>query len=241
MATKKQQPETKVIKGYKGFDKNLKCRDKQYALNSEFSEPDAVICEKGIHFCEHPLDILAYYPAADSRFAEVEGTGKTVDHPNEDSKIACTHLKVKDELSLHALINAAVSFVFERTVKTKEKNNDVVNKQCGNTLNSGAASNSGERGAASNSGYRGAASNSGESGAAFTIGNYSTAITDAKDSVAVGVGYKNKAMGNIGNWIVLAERKDNLEILDIKAVIVDGKTIKANTFYSLIKGQFVAD
>jgi len=78
--TKKETTHT-VIKGFKGFDKNLKCRDKQYALNSEFTEDDAIVCEKGIHFCQNPLDVFSYYNPAESRFAEVEGSGKTVDHP----------------------------------------------------------------------------------------------------------------------------------------------------------------
>jgi len=328
MATKKQPSKKaevpKVIKGYKGFDKDLKCRNKQYELNKEFTEEDAKICEHGIHFCENPLDIFSYYSPATSRFAEVEGSGKTdrKEGKNEDTKVSCTHLKIGAEISLHNIIESGIKFIFERTTKTKVKHNAVDKKQSSNSGYKGASSNSGSYGASSNSGYKGASSNSGsygassnsgengassnsgengassnsgsygassnsgsygassnsgengassnsgengassnsgsygassnsgsygassnsgENGAAFTIGNDSTAATDAKNSVAVAVGYQNRAKGNVGSWIVLAERNDEYEILSVQSVKVDGKKIKADTFYSLIKGKFVAD
>ena len=46
------------MKGYKGFDKNLKCRGFQYEIGKEFEEdvkPEC--CERGFHFCEYPLDV----------------------------------------------------------------------------------------------------------------------------------------------------------------------------------------
>jgi hypothetical protein len=177
------------------------------------------ICEYGLHFCENPFDVFGYYPPSNSRYAEVESSGETQNH-NEDTKICTTHLKIKGELSLHAYIKAGIDFIFSRTTLIKENINTEKNKQ---------ASNSGERGAASNSGY---------SGAAFTNGLYSSAETDAPKSIAVAIGYKNKAKGNKGSWIVLAERNDKEEILDVQAKLVDGKEIKEHTFYQLIKGKF---
>jgi hypothetical protein len=113
----------------------------------------------------------------------------------------------------------------------------------------GAASNSGDRGAASNSGYSGAASNSGDSGAAsnsgdrgaaFSIGTYSSAATLKDNTIACAVGYQNKASGSLGAWIVLAEWNDDGEVIkSVKTAKVDGKTIKADTFYTLKKGKFV--
>ena len=49
------------FKGYKGFSKGLVCRGKQYAENTVFEEPSAVICKKGMHYCENPFDVLDYY------------------------------------------------------------------------------------------------------------------------------------------------------------------------------------
>ena len=48
--------------GFKGFEKGLICRGKQYAENTVFEEPEAKLCERGMHFCENPLDVLEYYP-----------------------------------------------------------------------------------------------------------------------------------------------------------------------------------
>lgn len=62
-----------AIEGYKGFDKNLRCRDFQYEIGETYEEKDAVVCEKGFHFCEDPFDVFSYYPPSDcSRYCEVE-------------------------------------------------------------------------------------------------------------------------------------------------------------------------
>lgn len=71
--------EQKVITGFKGFDKNFKCRDHQYKVG-EISEIETdkklVVCpsdgttEGGLHFCENPLDVFKYYEPSESRFAE---------------------------------------------------------------------------------------------------------------------------------------------------------------------------
>ena len=49
----------KIIKGYKGFDKDLRCRNKQYAVGETFTEKDAKLCERGLHFCENPHDVFS--------------------------------------------------------------------------------------------------------------------------------------------------------------------------------------
>jgi hypothetical protein len=107
----------------------------------------------------------------------------------------------------------------------------------------GAASNSGDRGAASNSGYSGAASNSGYRGAAFSIGNYSSAETNKKDTFAVALGIECKAKGIIGSWLTLSEWKEteNNEwvMKNVKSTKIDGKKLKADTFYKLENGKFI--
>jgi len=65
------------MKGYKGFNKGLICRGKKYEENTVFEESNAEICRSGMHFCENPFDVLAYYPfvsdnAELNEFAEVE-------------------------------------------------------------------------------------------------------------------------------------------------------------------------
>ena len=83
-------------------------------------------------------------------------------------------------------------------------------------------------------GYQGAASATGDQGAASATG---------KSSVAVSTGINGKAMGAIGCAICLVERGEwdgeTYPIVSIKAAIVDGKHIKADTWYTLENGEFV--
>ena len=64
-----------------------------------------------------------------------------------------------------------------------------------------------------------------------------------KDSVAAVFGFGSRARGALGCAIVVAERGDwNGEthpLIGIKAVIVDGETIKPDTWYTLQGGEFV--
>lgn len=42
---------TETIKGFKGFDKDLKCRGYQYELGQDFQEEGKIeACSKGFHF-----------------------------------------------------------------------------------------------------------------------------------------------------------------------------------------------
>ena len=118
------------------------------------------------------------------------------------------------------------------------------------TGNYGAASATGYRGAASATGYRGAASATGDHGAASATGDQGAASATGyrgaasatgKDSIALAAGYGCKAKGAIGCWIVLAERGewngDTYPIKEVKAFEVDGKKVKADTWYMLVNGQ----
>lgn len=95
------------MKGYKGFNKGLICRGKQYAENTIFEEPKAEICEKGMHFCENPFDVLAHYSFVDddgelNEFAEVEALDET---ETDDNRKYCTKkLKIGAKLSLAEFI-----------------------------------------------------------------------------------------------------------------------------------------
>ena len=209
----------KKIIAYKGFDKDLKCRDFQYEIGKEYIHKGKVEpCESGFHACEYPLDVFQYYNPAGSRFAEVEAAGEIV--PHED-KICCEKIKIKTELTLGALIQAAVKFTFDRVKLTKENH---VEKE------KEAASATGDWSAAAATGYRGAAA---------ATGNYGAASATGKESIACGLGFRCKAKGAKGCWLVIAEIDDYGRILLVRTVKVDGKDIKADTWYTLQDGQFV--
>ena len=52
----------KKIKGYKGFNSDMTCRDFQYEVGKEYQTDKAKTCETGFHFCENPFDVWGYYP-----------------------------------------------------------------------------------------------------------------------------------------------------------------------------------
>ena len=114
------------------------------------------------------------------------------------------------------------------------------------TVNSGigsAAVNSGIQSAAVNSGFQSAAVNSGTRSAAVNSGTGSAAEVSNGDSVAIVTGYNSKAKAGLGSAIVIAERGDwngkTYPLNNIKAAIVDGEKIKADTWYTLKNGEFV--
>ena len=108
-----------------------------------------------------------------------------------------------------------------------------------NTGNQSAATNTGNQSAATNTGNQSAATNTGYQSAATNTGDWSAATVEGKESVAIVTGYKSKAKGAIGCWIVLTERDDEMHILDVKAVRVDGDKIKPDTFYMLSGGEIM--
>lgn len=80
------------MKTYKGFDKDLKCRDFQYEIGKKYEEKEAKACEKGFHACANPLNVLQYYPPChENRYCEVEQDGDFSEN-GDDSKIASTKI-----------------------------------------------------------------------------------------------------------------------------------------------------
>ena len=100
-----------MIKAYKGFNKDLKCRGMQYEVGKNYEEPNAKVCIEGLHSCEYPLDVFNYYPPADGRYCEVEADGAIDRHVNGDSKMASTKLHIGVEIGLKGIIEVGVKFV----------------------------------------------------------------------------------------------------------------------------------
>src|SRR3990167_8949485 len=107
------------MKGFKGFSKDLKCKGFQFEEGKTYKTDEVKIFEKGFHFCENPIDCFSYYVPADSRFFEVEGTGN-IETKGDDSKVACSEIHIEVEMTLNALIQGAVKFVFDRATWMKE-------------------------------------------------------------------------------------------------------------------------
>ena len=107
------------MKGFKGFDKDLRCHGMQYAIRETAKHSGTVrMCNSGLHFVEHPLDALTYYPLhKDSRYAEIEADGVS-SQTEKDSKRVAQSLIVTAELKIPALIKAAVEFTFQKAKPT---------------------------------------------------------------------------------------------------------------------------
>ena len=196
-----ENEKTTVI-GYKGFDKDWKCRDFQYEVGKEYETEEATLCKKGFHFCENPHDVFTYYTPGESRFAIVEAQNVTDEKEENDSKRVCKKIRIKAEISVSQLCKMAVSVFFERFgFKKKVESADTNNAgDCG-AANAGycGAANAGYKGAA-NAGYKGAA-NAGDCGAA-NAGNYGAA--NAGDCGAANAGdYGAANAGDCGATAVL--------------------------------------
>ena len=221
------------MKCFKGFDKDLKCRDFQYEIGKEYSEEKADICNYGFHACEFPMDVFNYYPPSDSRYCEVEleaNNQKSSDY----SKRVGKKISVKAEIGIAGIIKAGVEYIKEQVNWEDDK--------ATNTGDQSAATNTGNQSAATNTGYQSAATNTGYQSAATNTGNQSAAIVEGKESIALATGIDSKAKGKIGCFIVLAEWKEidnEYHIVDVKSAKVDGENIKEDTFYTLKDGKFV--
>ena len=101
------------MKAYKGFDKDLKCRDFQFEVGKEYTEDKASLCDCGFHACEYPLDCLGYYQPSHSRYCEVE-IDDNGERQNDDTKVCGTRIKIGAEIGVPGLVKAAIEYVTER-------------------------------------------------------------------------------------------------------------------------------
>lgn len=212
------------MKAFKGFDKNLKCRDFQYEIGKEYQENEASLCNKGFHACEYPLDCFFYYEPANSRFCEVE-LDATDERKSNDSKVCGSKIKIDAEIGIPGLVKAAIEYVTERTnlsgrhhSKTKQKANISI----------------GDYSANSSIGY---------GSANLTTGADSRNNGEGEHNICIGWGKDNKCKGSVGCFLVLSEwgEWDGEKFPFIGAIMVevDGKKMKADTFYKLENGKII--
>lgn len=212
-----------VITSYKGFDKNMKCRGFQYEVGKEY-EMDGEIkcCKQGFHACKSPLEVWDYYDMLNSRFAEVEQSGK-IDEEEKSTKVCSSHIKIKAELKLADIINIGVEWLKDITSPSKVKTDGELND---------------------NGDQRKQIGSSGDSAQIGSSGDYAQIDSTGEDSVIMCAGNSSIAKAKVGSWITLAEwkwsdkKKRNVPVC-VKTEYVDGENIKADTWYQLKNGEFV--
>ena len=237
------------MKAYKGFNKDMTCTPKgksfQYKEGETYHEDEAVLCEKGFHACERPLDVFGYYAPGTSVYHEVDLEDVSAER-KEDTKFCGKTIKIGAKMDITGLVKAQFDYVKSHTTTedTDPKKANAGNYGAANAGNCGAANagnygaaNAGNYGAA-NAGYCGAA-NAGNCGAAISrgeaiVGEYSVAVARGDEKC------KNRVKGKIGSILVIAlENDEDFEIKDFAVGIVDGEKIKADTWYMVKNGQLV--
>ncbi|EBO2425324.1 hypothetical protein RIY74_003974 [Salmonella enterica] len=113
---------TKEIVTFKGFNKDLTCRDFQFAIGETFHHDGKVeACGSGFHACECPFDVFSYYPPAESRYAETISFG-VIDREEEgDTKIASASITIKSELTLPQFIQRGIEWIWSKIDKSLEQ------------------------------------------------------------------------------------------------------------------------
>ncbi|MJA72365.1 hypothetical protein DKU53_12365 [Salmonella enterica subsp. enterica] len=242
---------TKEIVTFKGFNKDLTCRDFQFAIGETFHHDGKVeACGSGFHACECPFDVFSYYPPAESRYAETISFG-VIDREEEgDTKIASASITIKSELTLPQFIQRGIEWIWSKIDKSLEQQimtgdqsaatNTGDRSAATNTGDWSAATNTGDRSAATNTGDWSAATNTGDQSAATNTGDQSAAEVSGSQSVAASLGIEGKARASEGGAIVLCYRDEDGELIHIRASKVGENGIMPDIWYQLNEdGEFV--
>ena len=192
-----------VIKSYKGFDKDMKCRDFQYEVGKEYDmDGEIKCCNRGFHACKSPLEVWDYYDMLNSRFAEVEQSGK-IDEEEKSTKVCSSHIKIKAELKLADIINIGVEWLKDITSPSKVKtdgalsDNGVRKKQIGSSGYSAKIGSSGDSAKIGSSGDSAQIGSSGDSAKIGSSGDYAK-IGSSGDYAQIGSSGDSAQIGSSG-------------------------------------------
>ena len=192
-----------AIKSYKGFDKNLRCRDFQYKIGGIYEmDGEIKVCNRGFHACESPFDVFDYYTMIDSRFCEVEQDGN-ISKEDRGTKICSSKIKIKAELKLDNMINLGVEWLKDITspekIKTSIKDNSSGNNaQIGSSGNSAQIGSSGNNAQIGSSGYDAKIGSSGYDAQIGSSGNNAQIGSSGYDAKIGSSGYDAK-IGSSGD------------------------------------------
>ena len=220
------------MKTYKGFNKDMTCRDFHYEEGKEYETNEPVsCCSSGFHACEYPLDCFGYYAPSESVYHEVEQSGK-ISKDTADTKVASSKIKIGAAISIAGLVKASFEYIKARADKTKSNHSKARKKINSATGDRSANSATGDWSANSATGYGSANSATGDGSANSATGdrsansatgdgsansatgygsaNISTGIACKNTSggfanISVGWGKNNKCKGVIGSYLVLSE------------------------------------
>ena len=248
------------MKAFKGFNKDLTCRGFQYKVGETYEEEKAELCNAGFHACESPVACLQHYNPATSVYHEVE-LEEVSNEKDTDTKRVGKKITIGAEIGIPEI--CLLTFEYVKDHCTNENN-----AEAGNPATAGeyGAATAGNRGAAT-AGYAGAAT-AGEYGAATagyfgaaTAGNHGAATAGNRGAATAGYlgaatsrgksetgeqglsvarGNNVRVKGGLGAVLVIAEEdRMDYSVKEFATAIVDGKDIKADTWYKLENGKLV--
>ena len=190
------------ITAYKGFNKDMTCRDYQFEVGKEYEETDASVCNKGFHACKNPLDVLDYYKDIDGRYCIVEQSGK-IDRENDGKKQASSRIKIVAEIGFVGLFKAGIEWLKEVTSPEK-----IEERSSGYYAKIGSSDDSAQIGS---SGYYAQIGSSGDSAQIGSSG-YSAKIGSSGDSAKIGSSGDYAQIGSSGDYTQIGSTGDYAKI-----------------------------
>ena len=188
-----------LITSYKAFDKNMKCRGFQYEVGKEY-EMDGEIkcCNRGFHACKSPIEVWDYYDMLNSRFAEVEQSGK-IDKEEKSTKVCSSHIKIKAELKLADIINVGVEWLKDITSPSKIKTDGVLNDNGDRNKKIGSSD------------YSAQIASSGDYAQIGSLGDYAK-IGSLGDYAQIGSSGGSAQIGSLGDYAHIGSSGDSAQI-----------------------------
>ena len=247
------------MKAYKGFNRDMTCRGFQFEEGKTYEEKEARLCEKGFHACLNPLDCMGYYFLNNSVYHEVELDGVSYEGHVEDTKVAAKKITIGARLDIAGMVKGAIDFVFASVKKDMNgeiRNDDDYAQMASSGYYAQMASSgysakmassgyyaqmasSGDSAKMASSGYSAKMASSGDYAKMASSGDYAQMELNGEYSVGAAIGAKSIIKGKVGCWITLAEYDEDCKVVCVKSALIDGKKIKADTWYKLQSGEFV--
>ena len=215
------------MKAYKGFNKDMTCRDFQYEEGKTYETDEVKMCESGFHACEDPLDCFRYYDPAESVYHEVE-IEDNGERQSNDTKVVGKKITIGAELSLKDLIKAKFEYNSKKcTSKENGGDQSAVQGSDRSAVRGGNLS-------AVQGGYRSA-----------VRGGYLSAVRGGDQSAVQG-GNLSVLLAGVGSKFRGGMRSvfaypvyEGSEIVKMAVAVVDGEKIKPNTWYTVKNGEWV--
>ena len=216
----------KVITSYKGFDKNMQCRGFQYEVGKEYEMDGGIkCCNRGFHACKSPMEVWDHYDMLNSRYAEVEQSGK-IDEVENSTKVCSSRIKIKAELKLDDIINIGVEWLKDITSPSKVKADGALNDngnrrkqigssgdsaQIGSSGDSAKIGSSGDYAKIGSSGYSAKIGSSGDYAQIGSSGDYAK-IGSSGDSAQIGSSGYSAQIGSSGDSAKIGSSGDSAKI-----------------------------